>query len=266
MFCITDLCGGDCNEYFSESVILMSRYLLKIAYDGTEYHGWQVQPNGITVQGVLCNALSNMCKSKISVTGCSRTDSGVHANEFYCHFDSNLEIPVTAYIKGLNAVLPKDISVLDCVRVERDFHARYSAKGKNYIYRFYDGEVANPFYTRYALRVPQKLNIDLMNEFCYRLVGTHDFCGFSSSKRTVTDTVRTITECKVYRDGDFTVLSVTANGFLYNMVRIIAGTALEVSLGKIDPKETENILKSKNRDSAGATLLPHGLYLNKVIY
>lgn len=240
--------------------------MLKIAYDGTAYHGWQVQPNGITVQAVLCDALFNMCKSKISVTGCSRTDAGVHANEFFCHFDTNLDIPETAFVKGLNAILPNDISVLSCNRVSDDFHARYSAKGKNYLYRFYDGETENPFYRRYALRVQNKLNVDLMNEYCSRMVGTHDFSGFSSSKRTVTDTVRTISECKVYRDGDFVVLSVTADGFLYNMVRIIAGTALQVSLGKINPLDTEKIIQSKNRDMAGATLLPHGLYLNKVIY
>ena len=240
--------------------------MLKIAYDGTAYHGWQVQPNGITVQAVLCDALFNMCKSKISVTGCSRTDAGVHANEFFCHFDTNLEIPETAFVKGLNAILHDDISVLSCNRVSDDFHARYSAKGKNYLYRFYDGETENPFYRRYALRVQNKLNVDLMNEYCSRMVGTHDFSGFSSSKRTVTDTVRTISECKVYRDGDFVVLSVTADGFLYNMVRIIAGTALQVSLGKINPLDTEKIIQSKNRDMAGATLLPHGLYLNKVIY
>ncbi len=244
----------------------MSRFLLKIAYDGTAYHGWQVQPNGITVQGVLCNALSNICKCNTAVTGCSRTDAGVHANEFYCHFDTDLTIPVTAYIKGLNAILPNDISVLDCFSVDADFHARYSAKGKNYIYRFYDGDVENPFYRNYALRVPNKLNIELMDDFCSRLVGTHDFCGFSSAKRTVTDTVRTISECRVYRDGEFAVLSVTADGFLYNMVRIIAGTALEVSLGKINPHDTESIVKSKNRERAGATLLPHGLFLNKVFY
>lgn len=240
--------------------------MLKIAYDGTAYHGWQVQPNGITVQAVLCDALYNMCKSKISVTGCSRTDAGVHANEFFCHFDTNLDIPETAFVKGLNAILPDDISVLSCNRVSDDFHARYSAKGKNYLYRFYDGETENPFYRRYALRVQNKLNVDLMNEYCSRMVGTHDFSGFSSSKRTVIDTVRTISECKVYRDGDFVVLSVTADGFLYNMVRIIAGTALQVSLGKINPLDTEKIIQSKNRDMAGATLLPHGLYLNKVIY
>lgn len=244
----------------------MSRFLLKIAYEGTAYHGWQVQPNGITVQSVLCDKLSKMVKREVFVTGCSRTDAGVHANEFYCHFDIDANIPEKAYINGLNSILPKDISVLDCRQVADDFHARYSSKGKNYIYRFYDGDLKNPFYHRYALFVNNKLNVELMNEFCSKIVGTHDFCGFSSSKRTVTDTVRTIYECKVYRDGDFVILSVTADGFLYNMVRIIAGTALEVSLGKINPDATLEILNSKDRSRAGMTLLPHGLFLNKVLY
>ena len=244
----------------------MGRFLLKIAYDGTNYHGWQVQPNGITVQSVLCQKLSEMCKEQVSVTGCSRTDAGVHAKEFFCHFDTKLDIPENAFVKGLNAVLPKDISVLGCSRVTDDFHARYSAKGKNYIYCFYDGEVPNPFYSRYALSVSQKIDVDLMNKFCKKLIGTHDFCGFSSSKRTVTDTVRTVSECYASREGDFVKLSITADGFLYNMVRIIAGTALEVSRGKINPDDIDKIIKSKNRDAAGTTLLPHGLFLNKVIY
>ena len=244
----------------------MSRFLLKIAYDGTFYHGWQVQPNGITVQKVLCDKLEQITKNKVSVTGCSRTDAGVHANEFFCHFDTDVNIPEKAYINGLNSILPDDISVLDCKRVAPDFHARYSSKGKNYIYRFYDGDLQNPFYRRYALFVNNKLNVELMNEFCSKIIGTHDFCGFSSSKRSVTDTVRTITECKVYRDGDFVILSVTADGFLYNMVRIIAGTALEVSLGKINTDDILDILKSKDRARAGMTLLPHGLFLNKVFY
>lgn len=244
----------------------MSRFLLKISYDGTNYHGWQVQPNGITVQSVLCDKLEELCKEKVAVTGCSRTDSGVHANEFYCHFDTELNIPETAYVNGLNSILPNDIAVIDCKAVNDDFHARYSAKGKNYIYRFYDGKINNPFYRRYALFVPKKLNVELMNEFCMQIIGTHDFACFSSSKRTVTETVRTISECKVYRDGDFVILSVTADGFLYNMVRIIAGTALEVSNGKIDPNKIQQIFKSNERSRLGATLLPHGLFLNKVYY
>ncbi len=244
----------------------MSRYLLKISYDGTAYHGWQVQPNGITVQAVLCEALKDMCVEVVSVSGCSRTDAGVHANEFYCHFDTSLDIPCIAFINGLNAVLPRDISVLDCKSVDGDFHARYNAKGKNYIYKFFDGKVRNPFLRNYALFVPQKLNVDKMNIFCKNLIGTYDFCGFSSSKRTVTDTVRTVTDCFVERNGDIVTLSISADGFLYNMVRIIAGTALEVSKGRIDPENTVEIINSRDRNKAGPTLAPHGLYLNKVIY
>ena len=244
----------------------MGRFLLKISYDGTAYHGWQVQPNGITVQAVLCDALSKMCKTSVSVTGCSRTDAGVHANEFYCHFDSTLNIPEKAYVEGLNAILPRDIAVLDCIAVADDFHARYCALGKNYIYKFYDGEVRNPFLRNYALHIPKKLVEHSMDEFCKKIIGKHDFVGFSSSKRTVTDTVRTIYDCNTRREGDYVILSVTADGFLYNMVRIIAGTALDVSFGKISVNDTENILKSADRSRAGATLAPHGLYLNKVFY
>lgn len=244
----------------------MGRFLLKISYDGTAYHGWQVQPNGITVQAVLCDALSKMCKETVNVTGCSRTDAGVHANEFYCHFDSTLNIPETAFVDGLNSVLPKDIAVFNCTAVADDFHARYCALGKNYIYRFYDGDVRNPFLRNYALHIPKKLDENKMNEFCKQIIGKHDFAGFSSSKRTVTDTVRTVYDCKTYRDGDYVILSITADGFLYNMVRIIAGTALDVSFGKINPEDTKDLLKSADRNRAGATLAPYGLYLNKVFY
>ncbi len=244
----------------------MARYLLKISYDGTAYHGWQVQPNGITIQEKLCDALAQMCVEAVSVTGCSRTDAGVHANEFYCHFDTSLDLPCIAFINGLNAILPRDISVLDCLLVADDFHARYNAIGKTYIYKFFDGRVRNPFLQRYALYVPKRLDVDKMNVFCKNIIGTYDFCGFSSSKRTVKDTVRTVIDCKVVRDGDIVTLSITADGFLYNMVRIIAGTALEVSYGRIDPEKTVEIINSKDRNSAGPTLAPHGLYLNKVIY
>lgn len=244
----------------------MSRFLLKMAFDGTDFHGWQVQNNAITVQQVMCEKLSEMYKTKISVTGCSRTDSGVHANEFYCHFDAPIEISEMGIVKGINALLPQDIAVFECKKVSNDFHARYSAKFKNYIYRFYDGEVIDPFNSRYAYKVPIKLDEKKMDEFCKNLVGTYDFEAFSSSKRTVEDTVRTITEAGVLREGDTVILSVTANGFLYNMVRIIAGTALYVSSGKINPEDTEKLILSKSRELLGATAPPKGLFLNKVIY
>lgn len=244
----------------------MSRFLLRIAFDGTDFHGWQVQANALTVQQLMCESLSSMLKTKINVTGCSRTDAGVHANEFYCHFDSPIDIAESGFVKGLNALLPKSIAVYSCKKVENDFHARYSAKCKNYIYRFFDGEVIDPFTARYAYKVPVKLNEIEMNKFCKQLVGTHDFAGFSSSKRTVEDTVRTVTAAEVFRKGDNVCLSITANGFLYNMVRIIAGTALYVSAGKIDPADTDELILSKSRDLLGPTAPPKGLFLNKVIY
>lgn len=244
----------------------MSRFLLKIAFDGTDFHGWQVQDNALTVQQLLCEALSSMLKTNIGVTGCSRTDAGVHAKEFYCHFDSPIDLPESAFVKGLNSVLPESISVYSAQRVGDDFHARYSAKGKNYIYRFYDGEIISPFSARYAYKVNGKLDEKKMDIFCKNLIGTYDFVGFSSSKRTVQDTVRTIVDASVSRDGDYVTLSVTADGFLYNMVRIIAGTALYVSTGKIDPEDTKKLIELKSRDVLGSTAPAKALFLNKVIY
>lgn len=244
----------------------MSRFLLKIAFDGTDFHGWQVQNNAVTVQEIMCEKLSAMLKTQIAVTGCSRTDAGVHANEFYCHFDSPIDIAEDGFVKGLNALLPQEIAVFDCKKVADDFHARYNAKYKNYIYRFFDGDVIDPFNARYSYKVPVRLNEQRMNEFCKGLIGKHDFIGFSSSKRTVEDTVRTITDASVIRDGNSVILSVTADGFLYNMVRIIAGTALYVSAGKIDPRDTKKLILSKSRDLLGATAPSKGLFLNKVIY
>lgn len=244
----------------------MERVLLKIAYNGTDYHGWQVQPNGITVQEVLGKKLEQMYKSEINLTGCSRTDAGVHAKEFYCHFDTDLHIEPLGILRGLNSVLPKDIAVLSAEYVEENFHSRYSAKGKNYVYIIRNTAIHDPFLDKRVWHIERKLNIDLMNEFCSKICGTHDFYGFSSSGRTVSDTVRTVTECSVSRIGEDVVFSVSADGFLYNMVRIIVGTAIAVSDGKIGINEIDDILSSKNRSRAGITAPPDGLYLNKVFY
>ena len=242
------------------------RVLLKISFVGTAYHGWQVQPNGITVQETMQNALESLYNLRPNLSGCSRTDAGVHANEFYCHFDIETQIPTNGIVHSLNRFLPNDIAVLSAEYVDDNFHSRYSAKGKNYIYKIYNSDTINPFNHDRMLHINRELNIDLMNEFCKRIVGEYDFIGFSSSGRTVTDTVRKITDCGVTRNGDEITLSVTANGFLYNMVRIITGTAISVSDGKIDPYKTEEILLSKDRNLAGFTAPAHGLYLNKVIY
>ena len=244
----------------------MKKMLLKIAYDGTDYHGWQVQPNGITVQKVLQDSLEKLIGVRPDVTGCSRTDSGVHAREFYCHFSCDDKFPDITFVKGLNSILPRDIMALECKVVPDDFHARYSAKGKRYCYRIKQNN-PNPFDSRYSLHISRKLDIELMNKFCELIIGTHDFCGFSSSGRTVEDTVRTVSECycKLTDDGDI-VFTVAADGFLYNMVRILVGTAIGVSDGKIPLNAINKIFENKDRSLAGVTVCPKGLFLEKVFY
>lgn len=245
----------------------MRRLLLKICYDGTDFCGWQVQPNGITVQESLCAALCDLVGCKVNVTGCSRTDSGVHAKEFYCHFDTdNEKIDAEGFVGGLNFRLPETISVLDCFEVRNDFHSRYDALGKKYVYRFYHSRVRNPFLDKYALRVFSELNVERINKFCENLVGTHDFAAFSSAGREYDSTVRTIRECKFECvDGGYT-LSISGDGFLYNMVRIIVGTALYVSEGKIEPDDVFKMFETGDRALAGPTAVAKGLMLWEVFY
>ncbi len=244
----------------------LKRVLLTIAYDGTNYHGWQVQKNAVTVQEVLCDVVAKMLGKAHEIVGTSRTDAGVHAREFTCHINCDDNIPETAFVRGLNSLLPPDIAVLDCKQIPLDFHARYNAKGKTYRYYIYNSNKKNPFKMRYAWQIERLLNVDKMNEFAKQIIGTHDFYAFSSSSRTVENTVRTITECYFIRENDDIILTVTANGFLYNMVRIIAGTAVAISDGKIFPQDIPKILNSKKRDKAGMTAPPQALFLEKVHY
>jgi len=244
----------------------MKRILLTLKYDGTEYHGWQVQPNGITVQQVLQERLYKVLGVKTGVTGCSRTDAGVHANMFCCHIDCEDNIPDDAFLRGLNSVLPNDISVTACKRVSDDFHARYNACGKTYVYHIYNSSIKDPFKLRYSWWIEKELDVMLMNQFCEKIIGKHDFYGFSSSGRTVEDTVRTVKECYVTRDNDEVRLHITADGFLYNMVRIVTGTAVEISMGRISLENVDEIFTQKSRERAGITAPPQGLFLEKVIY
>lgn len=245
----------------------MRKLLLKISYDGTNYCGWQVQPNGISVQQKICEALFDLLGEKTDVTGCSRTDSGVHANEFCCHINVNNEtIDNKGFIGALNVRLPDDIAVIDCCEVSDDFHARYNAIGKEYVYRLYHSDVKNPFLDKYALRVSRKLDLDRINAFCKNVVGTHDFEAFSASGKSVKTTVRTITNCEMTVNNGVYEFRVSGDGFLYNMVRILVGTALSVSDGRIRPDDFFAIIDSKNRALAGKTVPPHGLFLNKVFY
>ncbi len=244
----------------------MKRVLLTISYDGTDFHGWQCQPELLTVQGVLEEALFKLFGKRITVIGSSRTDAGVHANGFCCHLDCDDNIPDAAFLRGINSLLPPTVAVKDVKEVDGGFHARYDAKGKTYVYHIYNSNKKDAFKSRYAWYIERPLNTDKMNEFCRKIIGTHDFSAFCSAGATVETTVRTISECYVKRNGDFVTLTVTADGFLYNMVRIIVGTAIAVSDGRINPDSINEILNNKQRDGAGMTAPPQGLFLEKVIY
>lgn len=244
----------------------MGKKKIIISFDGTMYHGWQVQNNAITVQSVLQDAIQKMFNARLDVTGCSRTDTGVHANNFCCHFITNANINNQGIVKGLNTLLPSDICVKSCEDVSDDFHARYSATKKQYIYKIYNSDIRDPFLTHRALLYDRKIDLEAINEFCNGIIGTHDFYGFSSSGRSVIDTVRTIYDCTFTKEDNMFYFSVTGSGFLYNMVRILVGTALYVSEGKIDPKNTVKIINSKDRTLAGPTVKPCGLYLNQIFY
>lgn len=245
----------------------MKRFLIKLQYDGTRYHGWQIQANAITVQQVLQNSLRRVTGGNVcNITGCSRTDSGVHANAFYCHFDTGCHISAEQFVRALNANLPMDIAVLHCRQVDPQFHARYSAKGKQYVYKFYHSPVRDPFRHMYAFQLSRPLELPVLNRAAAQFIGTHDFSAFCASGSSVQNTVRTLTQCAFTRTGDETIFTVTGNGFLYNMVRIMVGTLLAVQNGKIAAEDIGIILEGKNRSAAGKTVPAHALYLNEVYY
>jgi tRNA pseudouridine38-40 synthase len=244
----------------------MRNIKLKIAYDGTNYHGWQVQKNAITIQQKLQDAMEMVFKNRPDVVGCSRTDAGVHANEFVVNFKTESNIPCPHLIGAINAYLPQDIGIFDCTEVDLSFHARHDAAGKEYIYKIYNSDTRDPFLNRYSLFYPYKLNVDLMNEAAVFLLGTHDYYSFCAANSKVKDTTRTLGLLNVARSDNIVILKVHGDGFLYNMVRILTGTLLYVAQGKISPQDIPEILQSKDRTKAGPTVPPNGLFLNKVFY
>lgn len=244
----------------------MRNLLLTLRYDGTSFHGWQIQPNGITVQQELCNAFKNLSGKDENIIGCSRTDAGVHANMFCCNVRTECTIPAAKVPDALNFYLPPEISVYSCEDVDYDFHARYDCKGKEYIYRIYNGKYRNPFYENKAMFYPYKLNAEMLNREAKAFIGTHDFSAFCSAGTEIEDKTREIFDCLVTRNGDLVEVRVSGNGFLYNMVRIIVGTLLDIQRGKIEKGTISQIIESRNRDNAGVTAAAHGLYLNKVFY
>lgn len=244
----------------------MRNLLLTVSYDGSSYHGWQIQKNALTVQEVFQNAVSKVFCETPEIKGCSRTDSGVHANMYCVSFKTEKNINNENVIRALNTYLPKDIAVLQCIEMPLDFHARYNVKSKEYIYKLYNGKIRNPFLEKYAFQYRYPIDAEYLNEEAKAFIGTYDFSGFCSAHSGVNDTVRTVKDFKVWRENDMVYFKVEADGFLYNMVRIMVGTLLFISEGKIKKGALKNIILSKNRKSAGKTAPPQGLYLNKVNY
>ena len=244
----------------------MKRVGLVVAYDGTKYSGWQTQPNGITIQGVLNDTLSELLGEKIETIGASRTDAGVHALGNVAVFDTESRIPGEKFSYALNQRLPEDIRIQLSEEVEPDFHPRYCDSEKTYEYRILNRRFPVPTERLYSYFYHYKLDVDKMKEATSYLIGRHDFASFCGSGAQVKTTIRTVTSMDVWRDGDMVTIRISGTGFLYNMVRILVGTLLFVSEGKIDPADLPAIIESGERIRAGKTAPPQGLYLNRVEY
>lgn len=244
----------------------MKRIMLIVAYEGTAYHGWQLQPNGITVEQVLNEALSGLLGEKITVTGASRTDAGVHALGNAAVFDTNSRIPAEKICYALNQRLPDDIVVQESFAVAPDFHPRRCESVKTYEYRILNRRFPLPALRRDTYFYYHPLDISRMSQAASCLIGEHDFKSFCSVHTQAEDTVREIFSCTVEKNGEIIVIRVAGSGFLYNMVRIIAGTLIEVGLGARSPKEMPAILAARNRAAAGATAPACGLTMMGIAF
>ncbi len=253
----------------------MKKILLEISYLGSDYCGYQVQPGKKTVQSELNNAAKALFGFDCDIVGCSRTDSGVHANQFFATVTKKGEgyidtsIPIQKIPSALCFHLPNDIAVKSAQWVELDFHPRYNVKSKEYLYRIYCGSMRNPFEEGRAWHYPKQLapeTLANMQKAADEFIGTYDFSAFMAANSSVADTARTIYSLSVEAHGENVYIRVCGDGFLYNMVRIIVGTLMAVAEGKIPYSDIKEIIESKDRARAGVTAVPQGLYLNKVTY
>lgn len=241
----------------------MRRIMLTVAYDGTNYSGWQIQPNAVTIEGVLNSELSRLLGESITVIGASRTDAGVHAEGAIAVFDTNSRIPGEKFSYALNRSLPDDIVIRKSQEVPSDFHPRKTSTRKTYRYSIWHDDFSLPTTRLYTHLIYTKLDVNAMNKAAQYFVGEHDFAGFCSANNQTESTVRTIYKMHVQEGNDARQINieVTGNGFLYNMVRIIAGTLIEVGQGKIAVEDVEGIIASKDRSLAGNTAPAKGLML-----
>ena len=253
-------------QYPADSVNLRN-LLLTISYDGSKFHGWQIQQNAFTVQEAFQTALAKIIGGEFDIKGCSRTDSGVHANMYCISVKTAHPISCERLKAALNRWLPLSVAVHDCREVDLDFHARYSCKSKEYIYKIWNSEVRSPFLNGYALHYRYHLDAEALDRAAQAYVGRHDFTSFCTlDNREQGDMTRNVMSFSVVREGDMVTMRVEADGFLYNMVRIMVGTLLRVAQGKIPPDGIPAIIEKRDRQYAGPTAQACGLYLNKVNY
>lgn len=244
----------------------MRNIALRLSYDGANYHGWQTQREDATVQQTVELALSKICKHPVHVTGCGRTDAGVHALRYCANFRTDCAIPIERVPLALNSRLPEDIAASAAVEVPEDFNAIGSCLQKEYVYKIHNSRIRDPFLDCRACFYPQPLDEAVMGRAAEAFVGTHDFAAVRSVGTETKTTVRTVRWCRVRREGSLITVAVCADGFLYNMARAIVGTLVYASCGKLAPDDIPRLLETGDRRLTGPTMPPQGLYMNRVWY
>ena len=244
----------------------MRNIAIRIMYDGANYHGWQMQKSVATVQGTIESALSKLTGSSVKLSGCGRTDAGVHAERYCANFKTDSRIPVERLPLAVNTLLPPDIAVLRAMQAPDGFDANLSCIKKEYAYRIINSRIRNPFYANRAYFYPGRLNVETMREAARHFVGTHDFASVRSVGTETKTTIRTVHWYEVEEVDGIIELRVCANGFLYNMARAMAGTLIYASEGKIRPDEIPQLLEQRDRRLTGPTVPPQGLYMTRIWY
>lgn len=244
----------------------MRNIKLVIEYDGKDFNGWQKQPNKLNIQGTIEKAIEEITGEEVELNASGRTDAGVHAIAQVANFKTDSMLPVEKFKIAINSKIKKSIRIISSEEVDERFHSRLTCKRKTYRYVINNSEHGSAIYRNYETHIPQKLDVERMKEAAKYFEGEHDFKAFKASGTSSKSSVRTIYKADVYKNEDRICIELTGNGFLYNMVRIISGTLVDVGIGKINPSEIENIIKEGKRENAGKTLPPQGLFLVKVEY
>jgi len=244
----------------------MRNIKLTIEYDGTNYNGWQSQKNGNGIQDIIKKGIKNLTCEEVNLTGSGRTDAGVHAYGQIANFHTQCNIPAERFYLALNSKLPEDIVIKESEEVDIDFHARFSAKTKTYRYLIYNWPLPSALLRKRVYHIPYKLDLNAIKLAASYFIGTHDFSSFMAKGSCVKTTVRTIKDITVDKKDKLIEIEITGDGFLYNMVRIIAGTLVDVGIGKLQTGDIKNIIECRKREKAGKTLPPWGLYLVRVEY